>query len=257
MLASVPGVVWLLLGMGLILALAITYGPALAEAWAKQRAIGRCEDIRAELEEARATGGDGTRVAQLTAELTSCTQESQTYGAEASVSEVTVASCRAMWEAMNAKHASFAATDRSDIIKRQNLRGELLQLGVRLVACLQQALAEAVNEAPLFSEATRLALFKNVRAVAVRALADSEARVRCYETNPACGRYDGSLETSNGDKMRDEQAAIGTPLRAVLADVDQRIAELSRSQGATTALLGSDLLRSSFDFGGAFIGGIA
>lgn len=262
MLSSVPGVVWFILGVAIVVAVLVTYGPWLAEQWAKNRAISNCEAIRAELEEQRTLGGATSRIAQLQAELTACTQEAQTYGAEASVAEVTVAGCKAMVGAMDSNHSSFRATDRSDIVKRQNLRSNVLGIGERLVDCLQQALAEAVSESSLFAPATVLAIYKDIRAQAVRGLAASEMRIRCYESDPACGRYDGSLETDNGTKIASEQQAITLPLRAVLADVDQRIADLTAQQNAAAgtnlaALAGSSLLSSGFSFGGSFQGGIA
>lgn len=101
-----------------------------------------------------------------------------------------------------AKHDEYKATDYSDLLKRNNLRGEVLGQGAAAATAFKAAIAAATSD-----DAVQLA-----RLSVIRALEPAIQRRLCYlYDQPGCGRL-GVNEDHGNDKAAQEQARVIAPL---------------------------------------------
>jgi len=104
------------------------------------------------------------------------------------------------------QYANMKATDYTDAIKRNNLRGDILNAGRRAVAALRSA-----KPATASGKAT-------LRAAAQDMLTKSREREACFRAGASgCGRF-GWNEPDEATKANQEASEIGNPLAALIGD---------------------------------------
>jgi hypothetical protein len=109
---------------------------------------------------------------------------------------------------VDAQYGNLKATDYSDSVKRNNIRGSMVQAGQRMVSLLR-------DMQPTTPAGRALA-----RSAAQAALTKSRERETCYRAGAGgCDRQWGTwTEPSGGEKADQERDTIGNPLAALLAD---------------------------------------
>ena len=126
--------------------------------------------------------------------------------ARALLEEVTIAK-----NYLDSQYGNLKATDYSDSVKRNNIRGSMVQAGQRLVSLLR-------DMQPTTPAGRALA-----RSAAQAALTKSRERETCYRAGAGgCDRQWGTwTEPSGGEKADQERDTIGNPLAALLADTSK------------------------------------
>jgi len=112
---------------------------------------------------------------------------------------------------IDSQYGNLKATDYSDSVKRNNIRGSMVQAGQRMVSLLR-------DMQPTTAAGRALA-----RSAAQAALTKSRERETCYRAGAGgCDRQWGTwTEPSGGEKADQERDTIGNPLAALLADTSK------------------------------------
>lgn len=164
----------------------------------------QCDDIRTQIEQLAATGGDPHELERLRVNLAACARRAATQGVTIPVDTVSLLPCRATRAYMAAQWEDYKRTSYSDPISRDNKRNAILQQGSALLACLASALATASTP-------------EQVRAVIADiqgAAEDSKQRAVCLaKGGDGCGRF-GLNEETGMVRARKELESVGIPLGA-------------------------------------------
>ena len=163
-----------------------------------------CVAIQQELEALRARpNADRIAMQQVEARLNTCITEARALNAPVDPALAKHSDGDALKTRIDAWFDELKATDYIDVLKRGNIRGEMMRAGAAMAA----AYTEAANSA------TSPATTRSIRQSIIRALDAAENRRLCYYyAQPRCDRYEGSTETHHKDKAAQEWSSTVLPL---------------------------------------------
>lgn len=214
-------------GAIVVLVVAFIYGPRLAELFARNQAIEKCQELRARLQAVRIEGGNVVLAEQLQQQLAACTAEAARFGADSSQAEISLLNCDATYQQLEQQYRAFKSTDYADVAKRGNQMNAMFSMGSSLVACYEQTMAEADAESIILGPAAYTALLEKIRGSILRSLMASEERVFCYRSGSAgCDRYLGSVEGDGQTKGTVEEERTRNPLKLLLNRINEQITNL-------------------------------
>lgn len=204
------------IGIAIVAAIAIAafyVGPSLA----KNRALSRCADLKAQLAAASVAGGDPVRIASLQAQIRQCNQDAAALGATVDTALSDLQSCSANYEQIEQEWAHFRSTDYSDTLQRTNTMNTMLRLGEEGARCFSNAIESATTLPQL------LALHDKILSEGAIQRAKQEA---LYHQLAGLDRFPGSTETDSGNKANNWLQRVVNPLWTALGVVDAKIATL-------------------------------
>lgn len=175
-------------------------GPAADPLQAKAQ---ECAALQAALAQLRSRPTpDAQEVRRLEQQVAACIAQARELGAPVDNSVAQQSAGDQAHATAIAKHDEYKATDYSDLLKRNNLRGEVLGQGAAAATAFKAAITAATSD-----DAVQLA-----RLSVIRALEPAIQRRLCYlYDQPGCGRL-GVNEDHGNDKAAQEQSRVIAPL---------------------------------------------
>ncbi len=206
--------VWLAIGIGVVVVVAIAAFPALSRISGRNAVETELQELRDRLAAISVVGGDMNEADALRARIRVLTNTANRYGASLDLGAITLSGCDAMQTRIESEWNNYISTDYSDPLKRNNTRASILAFGATLSRCYEQAIVDASTPEGL----------DQISASLLNSIARSEARRVCFEADQAgCGRS-GVSEPHGFDKAAHERDQIQAPLRAAYALVRSKIA---------------------------------
>ncbi len=209
----------------MLLVVAAMVLPRIAQALARDKALGRCAELEQQRAQLAVQGTDPVTIARIDSELRACQATAQQLGADVDLGVEGAKSCASRGEQISQEWAHYRSTEYSDSVKRNNTRNSMLRFGEEMARCFEQAIDDASSPEGL----------RVIKSELNRQIAYAEARETCYLTDASgCGRF-GLSEDHGNDKARQERERVILPLRTALAKLDEKRTMLERSSGRRTA----------------------
>jgi hypothetical protein len=163
-----------------------------------------CSAIQSELETLRAAATpDRATMQQLETRLATCIAEARALNAPVDPALAKQSDGDVLLSRILAWFEEFKGTDRSDVLKRGNIRGEMARAGTAMATAYRDAANASTSDAAT----------QSIRQSILRALDASMMRRLCYHyAVPQCDRYDGSVEPHYTQKEAEEKASTFVPL---------------------------------------------
>jgi hypothetical protein len=208
--------------VGVVL-LVLVLGPGAARAYTRTSSLARCDELKTRLAQLSAQGAAFTEIDPVQRELEACLQTAADAGAPVDLGSASAAACLASRDRIRAIYTEFKSTSYADIVRRDNQRGAILQLGGEMARCLERAVVDAESLASLTVVQNALA----------SAIADSVTRSTEYRAQVnGTDRYFGSTEEAPFGKAQQEYDRVELPLRDALAKLITKRTQLTREAAA-------------------------
>ena len=208
--------------VGVVL-LVLALGPSAARAYTRSSSLARCEELRTRLAQLSAQGAAFTEIDPVQRELEACLQSAADAGAPVDLGSASASACLTSRDRIRAIWEEFKSTSYADIMRRDNQRGAILQLGGEMARCLERATVDAES----------LASLTVVQGALASAIADSVERSTAYRAQVnGTDRYFGSVEEAPYGKAQQEYDRVELPLREALGKLIVKRTELTRAAAA-------------------------
>lgn len=151
---------------------------------------------------------DSIQVARLVSQVAQCVQQAQAAGADVPAYLGQQTAGDQAYQQIENWFNEYKGTDYGDLLKRNNIRKNMLQSG----AAMAQAYTAAAKQIPNDGAPASLAAASALRSAIITALTSASNRRLCYWTDqPGCGRL-GVNEDHGNDKAAQEQTQVIDPL---------------------------------------------